>query len=256
MFFTVSKIFSYILHPFAWIVILLIITLLYKNPKKKKRLVLYSFLILFLFSNQFLGDEAVRLWEKPDRNAKMLQQANYSAGILLCGDVVDYDKSIDKLIFRSGADRLLQTIDLYKNGTISKIIISGGSGHLIYKDRTEASFIKLYLTRIGINDEDILFESSSRNTYENAKFTAILLKDNNIRGPLLLITSAMHMRRAAAAFRKLNINIEEYPTSKITGQRMVDIDHLIVPSLTTLSNWKILIHEITGYIAYKLMGYC
>jgi uncharacterized SAM-binding protein YcdF (DUF218 family) len=231
-----------------------IIALIYKNPKKKKRYLISAFLVLILFSNPYIGDEMIRLWEQP--NTEYPLNAKYSAGILLGGDIVDYEKKTDRLIFRSGADRLLQTIDLYNNGVIKKIIISGGSGHLIYRDRTEAAFIKLYLTRIGIDSDNILFESTSKNTYENAEFTSHLLRDNEIRGELLLITSAMHMKRAAATFRKSGIEVDEYPTSKITGDRMNDMDHIVIPSLATLHNWNILIHEITGYFIYKIMGYC
>lgn len=254
MFFTISKLFGYILHPFSWIIILLALALLYKNPKKKRRLLFFTVLTLLLFSNPYIGDEMIRIWEKPNKLHRT--EARYAAGILLCGDIVDYETNTDRMIFRSGSDRLLQTIELYKNGVIKKIVISGGSGHLIYKDRTEASFIKIYLVRIGIASDDILFESSSRNTFENAKYTSLLLKDNRIVGNLLLITSAMHMRRASATFRKTGLNIEEYPTSKITGLRMKDVDHILIPSLATLHNWNILIHELVGYLVYKIMGYC
>lgn len=196
----------------------------------------------------------IRLWEKPNRNSQLTTV--YPAGILLCGDIVDYEKSTDRMIFRSGADRLLQTIELYHNGIIKKIVISGGSGHLIYRDRTEAAFLKIFLARIGIDPNNILFESSSKNTFENAKYTALLLKDNDIKGKMLLITSAIHMRRASATFSKAGFDIEEYPTSKITGERLHDIDHIFIPSLATLQNWNILIHEAAGYLVYKVIGYC
>jgi len=209
--------------------------------------------MLILFTNPFLGDEVTRLWERPMEETPV---GNYTAGVLLCGDIASYDKSADRIIFRSGADRLLQIIELYKQGKIKKIIISGGSGHLIYKDRTEAAFIKKYITSIGIDADDVFFESRSRNTIENARYTSALLKEIRVNDTVLLITSSLHMKRASGCFKKQGVLVKEYPTSKITGDRLHNFDHLFIPSVLTLKNWDLVIHEIIGFISYKMMGYC
>lgn len=253
MFFYISKIFGYLLNPLSWIIILFFVSLIVRKPIKKKRLAIISFLLVLIFTNPFLGDEAVRAWEKPFTTKT---STGLSAGVLLGGDIVTYDRPADRAIFRSGSDRLLQTIDLYKKDIIKKIIISGGSGHLIYRDRTEASFIKKYLTGIGIDGSDIYVENTSKNTFENARFTARLLEKNNIHDSVLLVTSALHMRRAAACFEKQSVLVIQYPTSKITGPRIKNFDHLFIPSIKTLENWNLLIHEIIGFGVYKLLGYC
>jgi uncharacterized SAM-binding protein YcdF (DUF218 family) len=254
LFFFLSKILSYILNPLAWIFILFFAAFIVRKQPKKRRLFLSTLVIMIMFTNPFLGDEIIRVWEKPMKMVTNSQQ--YDAGVILGGDIVTYDKDSDRVIFRSGADRLLQAIDLYKSGIIKKIVISGGSGHLIYRDRTEASFIKKYLTGIGINNDDIIVENMSKNTVENARYTAKLLETNRITDTVLLITSSIHMRRAAACFRKQGIGVEEFPTSKITGKRITDFHHLVVPSVATLKNWDLLIHELLGFCVYKILGYC
>ncbi len=253
MFFYISKILSYLLNPFAWVFILLAVALFYKNPRKKKKLLSISFLLLFVFTNPFLADEIVRLWEMPIEQSP---NKDYSAGVLLCGDIATYDNPSERIIFRSGADRLLQTIELYKREKIKKIIVSGGSGHLIYKDRTEAAFIKKYLTNIGIPPDDIIFESSSRNTFENARYTYRLLQENKISDTILLITSSLHMRRAYACFKKQGLPVKMYTTSKIVGPRLHNFDHLFIPSVSALQKWNLVIHEMIGYVSYKIIGYC
>jgi len=195
----------------------------------------------------------MRLWESP---ITQLPEKRYSIGILLGGDIITYDNATDRLIFRTGADRLLQTIDLYKKGLISKILISGGSGHLLYKDRTEAAFIKKFLVGIGVSPDDIIVENKSRNTKENAKYTIKIIQEMNIKDPALLITSALHMKRAKATFEKQGLNVVGYATSKRTGARLKTFDHLFIPSATTLKNWDLLFHEMIGYGVYKIMGYC
>ncbi|HLO92194.1 MAG: YdcF family protein [Chloroflexota bacterium] len=253
MFFYLSKLLGYLLNPLAWVIVLLFCAVIVRKPVKKKRFTIFALLLLLIFTNPFLGDEAIRAWEKP--LVKRLS-GSYNAGIVLGGDIVSYDKPSDRVIFRSGADRLLQAVELYKKKNIKKIIISGGSGHLIYRDRTEASFIKKYLINIGIESNDILVENKSKNTFENARFTAKLLQQNDSSDSLLLITSSLHMRRASGCFEKQSIAIREYPTAKITGDRLKNIDHLLIPSIKTLEQWNLLIHELLGYAMYKVMGYC
>jgi uncharacterized SAM-binding protein YcdF (DUF218 family) len=255
MFFTLSKIAGYMLNPLGWIIVIMLVGVLTGNPKRKKKWYILGLFLLLIFTNPFLGDEAIRVWESPIIS-KSDTIKKYTAGVLLCGDIASYDKPSSKIIFKSGADRLLQTIQLYHNGVLKKIIISGGSGHLLYRDRTEAAFIKKYLVTIGIKPGDIIFESRSKNTYENARFTKELLVENNIVDEVLLITSALHMKRASATFMKQGILVNEYPTSKIVGERLKNFDHLLIPSITTLNNWNLLLHEWFGYASYKISGYC
>lgn len=283
MFFYISKILGYLLNPLGWIIIFMILGMISKRSARKKRMLLISIAILVLFTNPFLGDEALNLWESPLKSLSELPRKQhvsdtkhlssffkssgklspshsmiplYPAGVLLCGDIASYDHQTDRIIFKTGADRLMQTIDLYQKGIIGKIVISGGSGHLIYRDRTEATFIKKYLVGIGIDPEDIIFESRSKNTYENAKYSKELLVENRINDSVILITSALHMKRAEAVFKKQGIRVITYPTSKITGIRLTNADHLLIPSVTTLMNWNLLIHEVVGYAVYKVSGYC
>jgi uncharacterized SAM-binding protein YcdF (DUF218 family) len=252
MYFYFSKLMGYILNPLAWIVIAMILAVFTRKPGKRKKFLIAAFLLLLIFTNPFIGDEAIRRWEKPLTKAPT---ETYTAGIILGGDIASYDKATDRVLFRSGADRLMQAIELFNTGVIKKIIISGGPGHILYRDRMEADYIRNYLVNIGINESDIIYESRSMNTIENATFTAQLMKENNITGTALLITSALHMRRAVTTFEKQGVSVEPYPTSKITGERLYNIDHLLIPSVVTLKNWNLLIHEWIGYFAYKFMGY-
>ncbi len=252
MYFYFSKLTGYILNPLAWIIIVMILAVFTRKPGKRKKLLIAAFLLLLIFTNPFIGDEAIRRWEMPLTKAPT---ETYVAGIILGGDIASYDKANDRVVFRSGADRLMQAIELFKKGVIKKIIISGGPGHIVYKDRMEADYIRAYLVGIGFDESDILYESRSMNTIENATFTAQLMKENNITGTALLITSALHMKRALSTFKKQGVAVAPYATDKITGERLYNFDHLFIPSIITLKNWNLIIHEWIGYGAYKFMGY-
>ncbi len=252
MYFYFSKLIGYIINPLAWIVILMIFAVFTRKPLRRKKFLISAFLLLLIFTNPFIGDEAIRSWEMP---LTKTPTETYSAGIILGGDIASYDRATDRVIFRSGADRLMQAIELFKKGVIKKIIISGGPGHIVYRDRMEADYIRNYLVEIGIDESNILYESRSMNTIENATYTAQLMKENNITGTTLLITSALHMKRALGTFAKQGVSVTPYTTARITGERLYNFDHLFIPSIVTLKNWNLLIHEWIGYMAYKFMGY-
>lgn len=254
MFFVISKIIGYLLNPLGWVLILLFLSLIVKKTVVRKRLAVLGFGLLLFFTNPFIGDEVLRSWERAD--VILGDSAQYEAGIVLAGDIATMDNKTGRLIFRSGADRLLQTLQLYHDGIIGKIVLSGGPGHLIYKDRIESMYLSYFLKGTGISVQNVMFEGHSRNTYENAVYTNNILIENSINDTVVLITSALHMKRAAACFKKQGVKIVEYPTSRIVGKRLYNLDHLFVPSIMTLKHWDLLIHEVIGYLVYRVAGYC
>lgn len=253
MFFVISKILSFFFSPITWIFILLILTLLFKNPKTKKKLLITTLLLFYIFSNSFIVDEAARFWEMKETYDNELD-SSYQAGILLGGGMASIDNK-EKITFRYNPDRFFQTLRLFKTKRIKKIIISSGSGSLVYRDMLEAAILKKYLLEIGIPDSTILIDSLSDNTYQNAVFTKTILEKENITGKCLLITSATHMRRSIACFEKQNINIQAYCTSKQAGPRKWDFDHLFIPNVKSFVLWETIIHEWVGMLMYKISGY-
>lgn len=254
MFFVISKILGYLLTPLLWIIILIVIAILQRDLRKTKRYLAIALGICLFLSNNFLADEFMRLWEVPVVNETQLAPV-YDAGIILGGGMIQQDRQSDRLIFRANTDRFLQALDLYKKGRIKKMIISGGAGHLIYRNMLEASLLKKYLVGIGIPEQDILVDSISDNTHQNALNTARILKEHIPGKNLLLITSSSHMRRAMGCFAKQGIHCTPYPTNKMTGRRVYSFQHLFVPDIRSLLFYDTLIHECLGYVVYRVMGY-
>ena len=208
--------------------------------------------MLLFFSNSFFLNKAFQLWEIPA--TKYQDLGKYDFGIVL-GGMVSYDHQLDRLHFHNGVDRLLQAIDLYKKGYIKKIFFVGGSGSIVLKEDKEAIWIKKYLLLIGIPDEDLLIESESRNTRENALFTKKIMQTNNLNGQLLLITSAFHMRRSLGCFNKAGLRTEPYSTDRYGGLTKYDLGFLLIPTIDALNGWDLLIHEMVGYAVYRIAGY-
>ena len=253
VFFVISKILDFLLEPLLWIMVLLLFSLFSKNPKRKRKSLVAAIVLLLVFSNSFLLDEAMRAWEMPATKISDLPET-YDAGIVLSGMVM-YDNSLDRIQFNRRNDRLMQAVTLYKKGKIKKIFFSGGSGSLVYTYLKESEMVKKFLVEIGIPAEDIITENKSNNTRENAVFTKEVLDKEIPHGKFLLFTSAFHMRRAVGCFKKAGIEVTPYSTDRYSGPRKYYPSYLLLPHAGALFDWSSLLHEIIGYGVYKVMGY-
>lgn len=254
MFFILAQVFSFLLNPVTWIVALLLIAVFIKNTIWSRRCLKYAVILILFFTNFFIADEVARLWEYPVTSNSELARS-YDVGIVLGGGMITIDKQYDRLTFRNNVDRILQAVSLYKEGRIKKMLISSGSGSLVYRDMLESSLLKKYLITIGIPDSAMIIDSLSDNTHQNAINSAILLKKYAPGGKYLLITSSVHMRRAIGCFRKEGVQVTPYCTNQITGKRIFDFGHYFIPNLEALTNWEKIIHEIAGYMMYFVFGY-
>jgi len=253
MFFTLSKITYFLLCPVTWILVLLAFGIFLKKAKASRRFLITAFVFFLFFTNSAIIDELLRFWEKPYTILKYDQK--FEAGIVLGGGMVTEDNDYDRLIFRDNTDRFLQALELYKKGVIKKIIFCGGPGSLVFKETREAPLIQKYLIEIGVPESDIIIDSTSNNTHQNAVNCAAIINQKFESKSFLLITSALHMKRAKACFINEGMCITMYPTSKFVGRRRTDIGYYLIPNTEALSRWDEYIHEVIGYFVYAFMGY-
>ncbi len=242
------------ISPLLWVVALLLYSFKTKNEKRGKRSRIAAVVILLVCSNSFIVDECFRWWEPvtPDYD---LMNTTYDGAIVL-GGIGEADLRLQKLNFGWSGDRLFQTLALYHQGRIKKIIFTGGSGSIEFPDKKEGLYVQKYLRAVHIPDSAMVIESQSKNTYENAVFTKKILDSLQLSGHYLLVTSAYHMPRSLAVFKKAGFKqITPYLTNKVSGARRFTPDHLLVPSPNALFSLQFLIHEWFGYLMYKVKGY-
>ncbi len=252
MFFILSKILAFLFSPFLWFLISFFTFLLLKNEKWKLIFKRISIFILIFFSLGFPLNFLVSRWEVAGTQMKKVE--NYEIGVVLSG-MAEYNKDLKVLSARRGIDRIWQTISLYKNGKIKKILISGDSGYVIRKGLHEADQLKEVLVKWGIPAEDIIVENKSKNTYENAQFTGNLLRQYKYKKKFLLITSALHMPRAAACFKKQNLEFDVFTTDHYSMKNTEFTFDQLLPSINCFVMWEVYLKEVIGYTVYSLRGY-
>lgn len=255
MFSLLSKLLSFLLKPLGLVFVCLFITLKTKNKTLRNRFLIGAMIILYCFSNRLIINELTLLWEMPP--TARINLPKHEVGIVLTGGLMNEEKQpTANLYLGKHADRFAQAILLYKEHKIEKILISGGDlGYLTKPVRKEGQLVADFIVRCGVNSTDILLDTLSVNTYENAKFSAITLRKHFPNKRYLLITSATHLPRAVACFKKQKINVTPFGSDYTTHERKF-LGIYLIPTEDALLESKALIHELWGYVAYKIMGYC
>lgn len=253
MFFILSKVLNFFTNPLVIVFVFFILSLFSKNNKLKKRFFWVAISLLIFFSNDFIANEVMGAWEiRPTPYAEIKKE--YEWGIVLTGVTANDKIPDDRIYFHHGADRVVHTVELYKKGIIKKIMISGGDGRLVTKARNEADELLKAMILMGIPLNDIATENESRNTHESAVNVKGLLKTEEV-GRYLLITSAFHMRRSAACFKKEGFAVDTFSCDFYTHPRYFTPDILFIPKADAIMVWQKIFKEWAGMIAYKIAGY-
>ena len=253
MFYILSKTIFYILMPMFWIIFLLFYAIVTKNDKRRKKAIRICLGIVFIFGNPALTNEAFWQWEVPA--TPMANVGTYEVGVVLTGVLNVHKIPHERTYFNKGADRITHALQLYKNGNIKKILISGGSFQPI-KDEDEAQDLKKFLLLAGVPENDIILEDKSANTRENALFSAKILNKDFPNQKYLIITSAFHLRRSLGCFEKAGIKADGFATDFYNSDRKtINALSWLVPTEKSLYFSYILLHEWLGYGVYRIIGY-
>lgn len=254
MFFILSKTISYLAMPMVMITLFLLLGMFLRSARWKKRCFRIGLFLTLFFSNEFIANEMMKLWEEPATAFRSINRT-YAWGVVLTGVAKADIEPDDRIYFGQGADRVIHTVQLYKLGIIKKILVSGGSGRLINVNEQEAERLARVFRLLGIPDNDLLLESGSRNTHESAAAVVKMLDPITRPDECLLITSAFHIPRARACFKKEGWKLDTFSVDFYTHKRSFAFDVLFIPKLEAIGIWHHLIKETIGYASYKVMGY-
>lgn len=246
MSFFLSEFLLFLIRPLIWIVALALCALFAKSKKLKKRALIIAVAFLLFFTNKAIMG-LVAGWYEP----KAVALAHYDIGLLL-GGFSSYNEDNGTLKAEFSGDRLVQTIKLYHQGKIDKILMSGGSGSLLERNEPEALYTLTYLRSIKIPDSAIIIEKDSRNTKENFLYADKILKSlNKPNAKILVITSAWHIPRTKLLAEKQGLkNVDYYATNSLKDNFTVE-DYLL-PQSGAIFGWELLLKEWVGYVVTKL----
>jgi uncharacterized SAM-binding protein YcdF (DUF218 family) len=255
MFFVLSKVLAFIIQPLVWLVGLLGWAFVSKDVRKKTRILRGAFFFTLIATNPFLLHQTLRLYETPAVQVDSLRDTADIAIVL--GGFSNFEVPVNGCLnFNEASNRLTDALVLYKKGLVKKLLISGGDGDLIGNKNLEAEQTEPFLLVMGVKKEDILLETKSRNTHENALFSKELIDSQQIKvQKILLLTSAYHMRRSLACCRKERLQVIAFPTHFIGKEPSWRAGYWLIPEPLAFFYWKIILKEWVGYGVYWLKGY-
>lgn len=149
----------------------------------------------------------------------------------------------------AGAERMTTVLPMLRQIPRLQVLFTGGEGEYFGSGPSEADRARRIFAQLGLDTTRVLFENASRNTYENAVFSARLAGVDPYQ-PWILITSAGHMPRALAVFRKQGWNVTPYSVDFNAGLSTPWTQY--TPG--DFSRWDAVLHEYVGIAAYRLMG--
>lgn len=140
-------------------------------------------------------------------------------------------------------ERVGYAIRLYKEGYAGRLLFSSG-----YKYHfNEPQMMKILAVSLGVPEEAIILEEESKNTFDNVRFSAAIMKKHKWHSALL-VSSPYHMRRASLIFR--NFDDLEIHYTPIPANLFYDRSRGVKPR-----HIRGILHEYLAIIYYKLKGY-
>ena len=175
-------------------------------------------------------------------------------GIVVLGGSTDevISAARDQVTIADAATRVTAAVELARRFPTARLVFSGGSGTLLLRQRTEAEDTRRVWISMGVAPDRITTEDRSRNTDENARFTADLIRPK-AGERWLLVTSAVHMPRAMGLFRAVNFPVIPYPVDYRTSGTWADF---LIPrdAILGFGRFTIALREWVGLAVYRATG--
>ncbi len=255
MFFTLAKIFWFVVQPLGALLVLLVlavIALLVGWRRIGTSLVVLALLVTFVSGWTSLG--ALALHPLEDRFERPSSPPDDVAGIIVLGGFFEGAINLARggYELNSSADRIVEAAVLARRYPEARVVVTGGSGSLLLDGEADGATAPRLLEALGIGRERMVLEDQSRDTYENALFTRELVEPQEGE-TWLLVTSAFHMPRSVMLFRRAGFDVVPWPVDyRTTGEDTLGLSRNNV--VHTLQTTGLALREWIGLVSYRVTG--
>lgn len=247
-----SKLIALLVYPFGLLFCLVCVAailLLLNKARAARWLVMASVLLMLVGGNGRLAYTLVRSLEN-DYPAVAVEDVPDSDVVVVLGGGLGLPLPPRLYADLGGsADRLLQAFRIYRAGKADNILLSGGNVFPQPGMEAESFYARQLLELWGVPPNAVITETKSRNTLQNAEYSAPILARNQW-DKVLLVTSASHMSRAMLAFRSAGVEAVPVPTD--FGAVDADVPEVFswIPTIGSLGWTTRAVHEYIGRVYY------
>lgn len=263
MFVFLSKFLPLFIYPLGFSSLLLLSSLFLRRKKKISTvMVLAALLIIVLSSNHWVSYALARTLEW--KYLPVNPQQSAEAIVVLGGGTESQQPPRTAVEINGAGDRILHAADLYHQGKAPIVLLSGGNiAWMESLENSPAADMQQILLKLGVPEKDMLLQTKSQNTHEDAVYSAELLKEKGIK-KILLVTSAMHMPRSVALFEKQGLDVipapADFTITEVGWQQTFspNFETLLtnlMPNSSSLGLTTNVLKEYIGLIIYRLQGW-
>ncbi|ODS62986.1 MAG: hypothetical protein ABS41_07370 [Arenimonas sp. SCN 70-307] len=257
MMYELTKLLSFLVEPLGISLMLLIgglCLLILKRPRAGRFVLVTGTMVLWGFSTPGVADWLLGGLERDWPQARV-EDAPAADAILVLGGA--FNSGNGQLLYPQAGgqvNRYWHAARLYRAGRAPRIIVSGGRNPHHPAGLTEAEAGAIFLEEMGVPRHAIVMEQAALTTRGHAVELPPLLDRYNI-DTVLVVTSAAHMRRAVGALADVGVRLIPVATDHSSYEESGFRLHRIIPSASALSRSTRAMHEVTGVIYYRLMGW-
>lgn len=247
------------LYPLGMAILLQLISMIlfYRRIRKYAALLsVISIIILLVFSSPVVSSLLCRSLET-SVSENLPPKGTDATIVVLGGGGVPFVEPRKYPEINEAGDRMLHGARLYKKGIGRRVVTTGGDvGTAFYKAPSEAEENAMILQEIGVDSLSIIKEHVARNTHEHPGYIAEILDSLKLGKTVVLVTTASHMKRSVAVFKKHGgFTIYTAPTDFLGSKHCFNRITDLFPSVNSLQVSTVIIHEYYGIIGYKLLGW-
>jgi len=186
------------------------------------------------------------------RDAATLPHAD--AVVMLGGELTLSPNDVFGFDLADAGDRAILAAELVRQGKAGTLVLGGSAHGADRSGPSEGELLQRWLGAWGLLSVPVVTLGDCRSTHDEAIATAALARERGWKS-VLLVTSAAHMTRAEAVFRKAGVPVVPAPCDFAALSRIEDATrpHLPGPDgFRALGGWM---HERIGLWAYRLRGW-
>ena len=233
---------------------LLLAVMIRKSDRRRGLLALAgTWILMLLLSMPIVSQFLLRTLETPYPPVKTLPNDVDGIVVLGGGLLAPDEYRPEPLPTQSSYNRCRQAARLYKQWPVP-VIVCGGATEKEDTPTSEAEVMAATLIQLGVKSSDVILESSSQNTQQNAAAARKVIGKMKLE-KVALVTGARHMRRAVACFRKQEIEVIATPSSGHSGQLLGEFDESFVPKCESMLKTSAVVKEWVGLVYYRMRGW-
>ncbi len=211
--------------------------------------------LLWILGATPLAPKVLERLERASYSVNITNLTTVDAVVMLGGTLEPSPSDPRHINLTHAADRIIAAVDLLRLHKANALVLAGGTAQISGTEYRESMLIRNLLDRWSLVEQPIHTLDGCQNTHEEALKTKELAKKFGWK-KFWLVSSANHLPRALATFRKAGLEVEgvgcdfDAESVLLGGARFE-----FVPKNRNLECFNAWLHETLGTLYYRLRGW-